>query len=166
MYELDSISLLVGIFYSMICFFYGVSLNYFFKQRKTRASLGTLPHPKPRKMANLSHFFSRFKKPAPLMYDLEGKIIAPEPIISTPIHSKIDSDTTATLPEVEREEIISEVVTMDLTKLLGYCMKCRTKKVIKDPKIVDVKTTKGEKRFIKGTCFECGTKMACMVKKE
>ena len=38
----------------------------------------------------------------------------------------------------------------------GYCVKCRTKKEIKDPKSV---TMKNNRKAITGTCHSCGTKM-------
>ena len=41
-------------------------------------------------------------------------------------------------------------------KVEGYCVKCRTKKEIKDPKQV---TLKNSKKAITGTCHSCGTKM-------
>jgi len=37
----------------------------------------------------------------------------------------------------------------------GYCVKCKTKRVMKDPREV---TTNG-RRMLKGTCPECGTNM-------
>jgi RNase P subunit RPR2 len=38
----------------------------------------------------------------------------------------------------------------------AYCMKCRTKKVIKNPKAI---TMKNGKPATQGTCPTCGTKM-------
>jgi len=38
----------------------------------------------------------------------------------------------------------------------GYCMKCRTKREIKNPEEV---TLKNGRPAVKGTCPECGTKM-------
>ncbi len=38
----------------------------------------------------------------------------------------------------------------------GYCVKCRKKQEIKDPKEV---TLKSGRPAIKGTCPKCGTKM-------
>jgi len=38
----------------------------------------------------------------------------------------------------------------------GYCMKCKTKREIKDPKQV---TMKNGKKALSGTCAVCGTKM-------
>ena len=38
----------------------------------------------------------------------------------------------------------------------AYCMKCRAKKEMKDPKAI---TMKNGKPAIQGTCSSCGTKM-------
>jgi Zn finger protein HypA/HybF involved in hydrogenase expression len=38
----------------------------------------------------------------------------------------------------------------------GYCVKCKKKREIKDPKEV---TLKNKKKATKGTCPVCGTKM-------
>ena len=38
----------------------------------------------------------------------------------------------------------------------AYCVKCRTKREIKDPEEV---TLKNGRPAVKGTCPECGTKM-------
>ena len=38
----------------------------------------------------------------------------------------------------------------------AYCVKCRTKREIKDPKEV---TLKNGRPAVKGTCPECGTKV-------
>lgn len=44
---------------------------------------------------------------------------------------------------------------------LGYCVKCRAKKEIKDPKPV---TLKNGAQAVQGTCTTCGTKMMRMGK--
>lgn len=42
----------------------------------------------------------------------------------------------------------------------GYCVKCKTKRDIKDEKEVTMKGKGGKKRrALTGTCPECGTKM-------
>lgn len=38
----------------------------------------------------------------------------------------------------------------------GYCVKCKAKREIKDPKQV---TLKNKRKATKGTCPSCGTKM-------
>jgi RNase P subunit RPR2 len=40
--------------------------------------------------------------------------------------------------------------------MTGYCMKCKTKREIKNPKTV---TMKNKRKAVKGTCAKCGTKM-------
>ncbi|MGD0329342.1 MAG: DUF5679 domain-containing protein [Nitrososphaeria archaeon] len=44
----------------------------------------------------------------------------------------------------------------------GYCVKCKTKREIKNPTQV---TLKNDKPAVKGTCPECGTSMFVMGKK-
>ena len=42
----------------------------------------------------------------------------------------------------------------------GYCVKCKTKREIKDPKEVTMAGKGGKKRMaMTGTCPKCGTKM-------
>jgi len=42
----------------------------------------------------------------------------------------------------------------------AYCVKCKQKREMKDPKEVDMKGKGGAKRrAMNGTCPECGTKM-------
>jgi RNase P subunit RPR2 len=43
-----------------------------------------------------------------------------------------------------------------MASTVGYCVKCRTKREMKNPKNV---TIKGGKSAISGTCQVCGTKM-------
>jgi len=38
----------------------------------------------------------------------------------------------------------------------GYCMKCKTKREIKDPQVTELKNGRPA---VKGTCPKCGTKM-------
>ena len=45
-------------------------------------------------------------------------------------------------------------------KMLGYCVKCKSKKEIKNGKI-----TNGKRRMLKGVCPTCGTKMIRFLKK-
>jgi len=43
-----------------------------------------------------------------------------------------------------------------MTAEIGYCVKCREKREMKDAKEVEMK---GGRRAMKGTCVKCGTKM-------
>ena len=45
----------------------------------------------------------------------------------------------------------------------GHCMKCKTKREMKDPKIYI--TSRGG-HMAKGTCTKCGTKMAAIMSKD
>ena len=45
--------------------------------------------------------------------------------------------------------------------IIAYCVKCRAKRAMKDPKIV----TKGKMKFFMGVCPKCGTKMARIIGK-
>mgnify|MGYP001773331430 CR=1 FL=1 len=49
----------------------------------------------------------------------------------------------------------------------GFCVKCKAKKVMKDPQIVEIKGKGGSKRkAAQGVCPDCGTKMFKILKKE
>ena len=41
----------------------------------------------------------------------------------------------------------------------GYCVKCKAKKMIKDPKNTTIKGKAGERPAVKGNCPDCGTGM-------
>jgi len=44
--------------------------------------------------------------------------------------------------------------------VIGYCVKCKDKKEMKDPREVSMKGKGGvERRAMTGTCPDCGTKM-------
>ena len=43
----------------------------------------------------------------------------------------------------------------------AYCMRCKKKVEIKDPKEV---TTKNNRKALKGTCPKCGTKVMAFIK--
>jgi len=45
----------------------------------------------------------------------------------------------------------------------GYCVKCKEKKQMKDPKDV---TLKNGQKAVQGTCPDCGTKMFVMTKND
>jgi Zn finger protein HypA/HybF involved in hydrogenase expression len=45
-------------------------------------------------------------------------------------------------------------------KYIAYCVKCKAKKEMKDPQIIEMKGKGGTKRrAVTGTCPDCGTKM-------
>jgi len=44
----------------------------------------------------------------------------------------------------------------------AYCMRCRTKRVMKDPRQI---TTQSGRRALSGTCPECGTRMFVFIKR-
>jgi hypothetical protein len=44
-------------------------------------------------------------------------------------------------------------------KIVGYCVKCRKKQTMKDPKEVKMKGKGGPRRAAKGNCPVCGTGM-------
>ena len=44
-------------------------------------------------------------------------------------------------------------------KTIGYCVKCRKKQEMKDPKEVKIKGKGGPRRAMKGVCPVCGTGM-------
>lgn len=45
-------------------------------------------------------------------------------------------------------------------EIIAFCVKCRAKKAMKDPKEVEIKGKGGTKRkAVTGTCPDCGTKM-------
>lgn len=48
----------------------------------------------------------------------------------------------------------------------AYCVRCKKKVDVKDPKIVQMKNSKGVRRAVKGTCSTCGTKLTAFIKRE
>lgn len=50
---------------------------------------------------------------------------------------------------------------------IGFCVKCKAKKEIKDPQIVTIKGKGGsERKAVTGTCPTCGTKIFKILPKE
>lgn len=48
----------------------------------------------------------------------------------------------------------------------GFCVKCKTKKAMQNPQVVEIKGKGGSKRrAVQGTCPTCGTKMFKILKK-
>jgi len=43
--------------------------------------------------------------------------------------------------------------------MTGYCVKCKEKQEMKDPKPVTKETKRGPVNFMTGTCPKCGTSM-------
>jgi len=59
-----------------------------------------------------------------------------------------------------RKIILLNIMTEEAVEYIGYCVKCKAKKKMVDPKIIEMKgkgTTK--RRAATGTCPDCGTKM-------
>ena len=48
----------------------------------------------------------------------------------------------------------------------AYCVKCKKKVDVKDPRIEEIKNSKGTRNAVKGTCPTCGTKLNVFIKKE
>ena len=48
----------------------------------------------------------------------------------------------------------------------AYCVKCKEKVDIINPVKVEIKTKKGVKNAVKGTCIKCGTKVNVFIKRE
>lgn len=51
------------------------------------------------------------------------------------------------------------MVTNEAKTVEGYCVKCKAKRMIKDPKNTKIKGRAGERPAVKGTCPECKTGM-------
>lgn len=48
----------------------------------------------------------------------------------------------------------------------AYCVRCKEKVDVKDPRIVDTENSRGKRRAVKGICPTCGTKLNVFIKKE
>ena len=51
-------------------------------------------------------------------------------------------------------------------KYQAFCVRCRSKVDVKDPRVVTMENKKGKRRAVKGTCPDCETKLNCFIKKE
>lgn len=49
-------------------------------------------------------------------------------------------------------------------ELKAYCMKCKTKKVMKDVTKTTIQARGRKQRMAKGSCGSCGTKMSLFLK--
>ncbi len=48
----------------------------------------------------------------------------------------------------------------------AYCVKCKKKVDVKDPRIEDSESSRGIRKFGKGFCVECGGKVCAILKKD
>ncbi len=48
----------------------------------------------------------------------------------------------------------------------AYCVRCKKKVDVKDPIVEDMKSSKGVRKAVKGTCDECGCKVCAILKKD
>jgi len=48
----------------------------------------------------------------------------------------------------------------------AYCVKCKEKVEVKDPRVEEMKNSKGVRNAVKGTCPVCGTKLNAFIKKD
>ena len=56
---------------------------------------------------------------------------------------------------------------MNLTNVLGYCMRCKAKRIIENAKVVDFsKNTKTQRKAVKGICPNCGCNMYRVISKK
>lgn len=46
----------------------------------------------------------------------------------------------------------------------AYCVKCKKQVDVVDPVVEEIKTKRGTKRAVKGTCGVCGTKVCVFIK--
>ena len=48
----------------------------------------------------------------------------------------------------------------------AYCVKCKKKVEVADPRVEEMKNSRGTRRVVKGRCPECSTKVVAFLKKE
>jgi len=46
----------------------------------------------------------------------------------------------------------------------AYCVKCKKKVDVKDPKVEEMTNKHGTRKAVKGICPECGTKVCVFIK--
>ena len=52
-----------------------------------------------------------------------------------------------------------------MTEYKAYCVRCKTKTDVKDPKEGELNLgARGKRRAVKGTCDQCGTKVSAILK--
>ncbi len=55
---------------------------------------------------------------------------------------------------------------MEAKMYKAYCIKCKKKVEVSEPELKDMVTSKGTKKFVRGKCSECGTKVCAILKKD
>ena len=48
----------------------------------------------------------------------------------------------------------------------AYCVRCKEKVEVKDPRVEEMKNSRGVRNAVKGTCPKCGTRLNVFIKKE
>jgi DNA-directed RNA polymerase subunit RPC12/RpoP len=66
----------------------------------------------------------------------------------------------------ELNEEVNNMESEQQNETQAYCVKCKHKQIIKDKVLEDVNTSRGVKRFAKGTCPVCGTKVMVTVSRK
>ena len=48
----------------------------------------------------------------------------------------------------------------------AFCVRCKEKVEVKDPRIEEMKNSRGVRNAVKGTCPKCGIRLSAFIKKE
>lgn len=92
----------------------------------------------------------------------------PLPDLNSPTTATANVSTFPDLPEPEYPELIKneiKIPTMDLHNAQAYCLKCKTKVPVLDPMYSNEETKRGIRRYLKGLCSICESRISAIVKK-
>ena len=104
---------------------------------------------------------------------VSGSILNPQntsqilrPDFNSPTTATVNVKTDPVLMDVpDPLRIESDPQSMDLGSVSAYCLKCKIKTSIIDPEYYDLESRRGIRRYLKGSCSVCGSKINAIVKR-
>lgn len=166
---MEDLSLMVGFFCGVMFVFFLFSFRQWYESKEERKQQKIEKQIKKYELLKQQPFTDRgtsffgglFKKATPIYYDAHGNIIKPPPQPQPPQPPQYNfmADTTPTIksknnfPEQQEHQPITNI------SVNGWCSKCKQKRFMNNQQIIEFPTNKGIKRFARGTCQVCNTKM-------
>lgn len=100
------------------------------------------------------------------IYPLVNNVSDPQPDFNSPATATVnilfDADVPE-FPEISKSSLNPQ--SMDLVRTQSYCLRCRCNVEVLDPEYFDQDSRRGVRRYLKGLCSQCGSKINAIVKR-
>lgn len=90
----------------------------------------------------------------------------PQPDFNSPTSATVNVPFSSDLPEfpeISKSDLNPQ--SMDLVKTQSYCLHCKSHVEVLDPEYYDQESRRGIRRYLKGSCSVCGSKINAIVKR-